>query len=92
MEYHPPIEKKRIYRVGELVCLGRTFHRDGFNIGVVVKCFPGPSYQILKIHWVGTGVTEIISERWVTRIGEPQENTFLQGADIVEENKDALTP
>ena len=92
MEYQPLIEKKRIYKVGELVCLGRSFRRDGFNIGVVVRCFPGPSYQILKIHWVGSGVTEIISERWVTRIGEPQENTFLQDTDIVEESKDALTP
>jgi hypothetical protein len=92
MEYPPPIEKKRIYRMGELVCLGRSFQRPGFNVGVVVGHSGGHLYQVLKIHWVGTGVTEIISERWVTRIGEPQENTFLQGADIVEENEDTLTP
>jgi hypothetical protein len=87
MECHPPVEKKRIYKVGELVCLGRTFHRDGFNVGVVVGCLPGPSYQILKIHWAGSGITEIISERWVTRIGEGPPNTYLQGTDIAEENE-----
>ena len=86
MERHPPLEKKRTYKVGDLVYLGRPHYRSEPNMGVVIACLGGPLYQILKIHWVATGVTEIISERWVTRIGERPENTYLQGTDIAEEN------
>jgi len=87
MEYRPLVEKKRTYEVGELVYLGRPSHRPPPNVGVVIRCLGGPLYQILKIHWIGSGVTEIISEKWVTRIGERPERTFLQGADIAEESE-----